>query len=93
MIENEIVRKNLDLHAEWIRYVSEHTEVLDRIPQGAQLVILPSNDPALAKENKRTIERLKAEGLPVVIVHQRYPQYKFHQTYFFLKKSISSSPD
>lgn len=74
MIENEIERKNLDLHAEWIRYVSEHSEVLDQIPQGAQLVILPNNDPALAKENKRTIERLKAEGLPVVIVHLDLPK-------------------
>ncbi len=74
MIENEIVRKNLVLHAEWIRYVSEHTEVLDQIPQGAQLVILPNNDPALAKENKRVIERLKAEGLPIVIVHLDLPK-------------------
>ena len=74
MIENEIVRKNLDLHAEWIRYVSEHTEVLDQIPQGAQLVILPNNDLALAKENKRVIERLKAEGLPIVIVHLDLPK-------------------
>ena len=74
MIENEIVRKNLDIHAEWIRYVSEHTEVLDQIPQGAQLVILPNNDPALAKENKRVIERLKAEGLPLVIVHLDLPK-------------------
>ncbi|ODS33248.1 MAG: hypothetical protein SCARUB_01639 [Candidatus Scalindua rubra] len=74
MSKNEIVRKNLDLHAEWIRYIFEHPEVLDKIPQGAQLVILPNNDPALAKENNKTIGRLKAEGLPVVIVHLDLPK-------------------
>jgi hypothetical protein len=26
---------NLDLHAEWLKYVFEYTDVLDKIPKGA----------------------------------------------------------
>lgn len=74
MSENEIVKKNLELHAEWMRYVFEHPEVLDQIPEGAQLVIIPSNDPILAAENKKTADYLKAEDLPVVIVHLDLPK-------------------
>ena len=44
MTQDEIIRKNLDLHAEWMKYVFEHPDVLDRIPKGAVLVILPEDE-------------------------------------------------
>lgn len=42
MTKNEIVRKNIELHAEWMRYVFEHPKVLDKIPKGAELIIVPN---------------------------------------------------
>ena len=74
MRQNEIARKNLELHAEWMRYVFEHPEVLDQIPKGAELIIIPNNDAALAMENKKTVRELKAKGLPFVIVHLDLPK-------------------
>ena len=57
-----------------IRTKSSNPEALDKFPQGAQVVILPDNDPELARENSKTIEKLKKEGLPVVIVHLDLPK-------------------
>lgn len=74
MSQDEIVKKNFNLHAEWMRYCFEHPEVLDQIPQGAQLVILPDNEPALAAENNKILTRLKVQGLPLVIVHLDLPK-------------------
>jgi hypothetical protein len=39
MIRDEVIRKNLDLHAEWMKYTFENPDVLDRIPKGAVLVL------------------------------------------------------
>ena len=73
-MKNEIVKNNLELHAQWMRYCFEHPEILDKIPEGAQIVIVPDNNPRLAKENMRTAEQLKAKNLPVVIVHLDLPK-------------------
>ncbi len=73
-MKNETVKKNLELHAQWMRYCFEHPEILDKIPEGAQIVIVPDNNPRLAKENMRTAEQLKAKNLPVVIVHLDLPK-------------------
>jgi len=74
MTENEIVKKNLELHAEWLKYLFEHPDVLDELPKGAQVVILPDNDTELAAANSKILEQLKKEGLPVVIVHLELPK-------------------
>ena len=74
MNRDKVVKKNLDLHAEWMRYCFEHPEVLDKIPQGAQLVILPDNDRSLAAENRKIVNDLRAKGLPVVVVHLNLPK-------------------
>lgn len=75
MTKNELVKKNLELHAEWMKYLFQHPEVLDEIPAGAQVVILPDNEPELAKENSKIIQKLKTEKLPIVIVHLELPKF------------------
>lgn len=74
MTKNEIINKNLDLHAEWMRYTFEHPEILDKIPPGAHLVTIPNDDPALAEENAKIVRKLKGKGTPVVIVHINSPK-------------------
>ncbi len=66
-------RKNLDLYAEWMQYVFAHPEVLDRLPPGASLVIVPTDDLALAQANEHTVHSLRAQGLPVVVVRMKSP--------------------
>lgn len=56
MRKEEIVNKNLDLHGEFMKYTFEHPEILDQIPKGATLVILPEDNPFLYKENLKIIK-------------------------------------
>lgn len=74
MEKNEIIKNNFDLHAEWMRYVFEHPEVLDRIPKGAELIIIPNDDSGLARENQKIAQKLKTEGLPFVVIHLDLPR-------------------
>lgn len=74
MTKNEVVSRNLDLHAEWMKYVFEHPDVLDRIPKGAILVILPEDDDELYQENYKVLVESKKEGKPVFAVTMKAPK-------------------
>ena len=68
MKKEPTVRKNLDLLDEFMKYAFDHPEVLDQIPHDASLVILPEGDPSLVKENRKMLNKLKANGEEVVTV-------------------------
>ncbi|MCC6545048.1 MAG: hypothetical protein IT392_11220 [Nitrospirae bacterium] len=74
MTKDEIIRKNLDLHAEWMKYVFEHPDVLDRIPKGAILVILPEDDKETYDENYKVLKENKEKGIPVFVVTMKMPK-------------------
>jgi hypothetical protein len=46
-----IVEKNITLSFEFERYLMEHPEMLDNIPTGEEVVLLPKDDPALYRFN------------------------------------------
>ena len=68
MKKDEIGARNLLIGAEFDKFVMEHPEFLNKIPDGAQLVFLPEYDPELCKENLRLIESLREKGKPVVYI-------------------------
>ena len=74
MTKDEVTKKNLDLHAEWMKYAFENPDVLDRIPKGAVLVILPEDDEELDAENYRVLEENKGKGIPVFVVTMKIPK-------------------
>ena len=74
MTKDEITKKNLDLHAEWMKYAFDHPEVLDRIPKGAVVVLLPEDDKTLYEENYRVLENNKKKGIPVFVVTMKMPK-------------------
>ena len=74
MTKDEVVKKNLDLHAEWMKYVFEHPDVLDTIPKGAVLVMLPEDDKELYAENYKILEQNKRKGIPVFVVTMKMPK-------------------
>jgi len=74
MTKDEIIKKNLDLHAEWMKYVFDNPEVLDKIPEGSVLVILPEDDMELYAENSKVLEENKKKGLPVFVVTMKTPK-------------------
>lgn len=73
MTADEVVRRNLDLHAEWMRYVFENPSVLEQIPAEATLVFVPDDAPELAAENMKAVESARGSGFPVVIIRMKTP--------------------
>ena len=69
-----VIKRNLDLHAEWMRYLFEPPEAMDQIPDGAQVVMLPMDDPGLTRENTKTLTAARARGGAVVVVHLASPK-------------------
>jgi len=74
MKKDEIFKRNLDLHAEWMKYVFENPDVLDRIPKGAVLVILPEDDKELYDENYKILLDNKNRAIPVFAVKMKTPK-------------------
>ncbi len=74
MSDDEKIKKNLDLHAEWMKYVFDNPDVLDRIPKEAVLVLLPEDDPELSQENYKILKENKSKGIPVLAISLRTPK-------------------
>lgn len=76
MKRESIVRKNLDLLDELMKYAFDHPDILDDVPRDASLVILPEGDSSLQKENRKMMSRLKAKGEEVVAIKLRATRRK-----------------
>ena len=74
MTKEEIIKTNLDLHAEFMRYSFENPDILDRIPKGSRLVILPEDDPELYEENLKIVKDSQKKNIPIVIVKMKIPK-------------------
>ena len=72
--KDEVIKKNLDLINEFMKYAFDHPDVLDKIPMDAELVILPIDDPELYSENKKTADSLLKKGEKVIVVEFERPR-------------------
>ncbi len=63
-----IIEKNITLSFEFERYVAEHPEMLNQIPDGAAVVFLPKDDPELYRINLETARKARAEGKATSVV-------------------------
>jgi len=68
MRKGDLFKKNHILGVEFDRYLLEHPEVLEEIPEDAQIYFLPEDDPDLSQENLRIAEAEKTEGRKVILV-------------------------
>ncbi len=64
-----IVSKNIDLSFEFLEYLFEHPEMVEHIPDGAHIAILPEDDPELAElKLQMATEASMKDGKPVLKV-------------------------
>jgi len=68
MTEQEIFSKNLILSTEFDRYVLEHPGFAEKIPENAQVVLLPEDDLELRQKNIEIAKAQRESGQPVVYV-------------------------
>jgi hypothetical protein len=64
-----IVEKNITLSFEFERYIQENPELLEKIPDGAQVVLLPQDDPELYRINLDAARKRHQGGDGVRIVY------------------------
>jgi hypothetical protein len=67
--QETIIEKNITLSFEFERYILEHPQMLEQIPDGAQVVLLPHDDPELYRINLNAAQARQAdETTPIVYV-------------------------
>ena len=72
MTDEEVMGKNLTLSFEFSLYLTEHPEFASKIPNDSRVVLLPGDDPELARINREIAEKAKEledePNRPVVFV-------------------------
>lgn len=68
MSSEDIINKNIDLSTEFSRYVMEHPEFAEKIPDDAVVVLLPEYDPELCEANLALARQRKGSEQPIVYV-------------------------
>ena len=66
--DRDITLKNLELSAEFSRYLFEHPEFEEQLPDGAEVVLLPEFDHSLRMHNEQMGREMEAEGEKVAYV-------------------------
>jgi hypothetical protein len=66
--ERLLVERNIELSAEFSRYLFEHPEIAEKIPLGAELILLPEFDDELKTYNLSLGGGIEAEGGKVIYV-------------------------
>ena len=69
----------MDLLDELMKYAFDHPEILDAIPRDQTLVILPEGDPAMERQNRKTLRRLKASGEKAVTIKLKATKRKVYK--------------
>ena len=67
-IEREMIEKNIELSAEFSRFLFEHPEFEKKIPLDSQVILLPEFDAELKKFNLEMGKQLEKNGVKVVYV-------------------------
>ena len=68
MRKEDLFKKNHILGVEFDRYLLEQPEVLEQIPENAEVYFLPEEDPELSQENLKIAETQKTRGRKIVLV-------------------------
>ena len=66
--EKKMIERNIELSAEFSRYLFEHPEIEDNIPVNAEIILLPEFDLELKEFNLKMGKDIKAEGGKVIYV-------------------------
>jgi hypothetical protein len=86
--EKNYIEKNIELSAEFSRYLFDHPDLSSRIPSDSELVLLPEFDPELKQFNLSLGSKIEAEGGKVtyVIIKNIHPKVYSRLTDIELKQ-------
>ena len=68
MNKSSFAYKNIVLNSEFNKYLVEHPEMTDKMPDNALVVMLPDDDPGLCRKNLTLARRHREQNQPIVYV-------------------------
>jgi len=66
--EKELIERNIELSAEFSRYVFEHPEIEEKISIGTEVILLPEFDNELREFNLQLGRSIENEGGKVIYI-------------------------
>ena len=66
--EKEMIERNIELSAEFSRYIFEHPEIEEKIPFDTEVILLPEYDRELREFNLQLGKNIKNEGEKVIYI-------------------------
>jgi hypothetical protein len=66
--EKKMIERNIELSAEFSRYLFEHSEIEEKIPMESEIILLPEFDEELKEYNLKMGKNMEAEGEKVFYV-------------------------
>ena len=67
-MDEEMIRKNIELSAEFSRFLYDHPEFEEKIPLGAEIIFLPEFDLPLKQSNLELGKELEKGGSMVAYI-------------------------
>jgi hypothetical protein len=65
---HKMIERNIELSAEFSRYLFDHPDLGETIPQDSEIVFLPEFDNDLKSFNVKLGKKMQASGTPVVYI-------------------------
>ena len=66
--KDEMITRNIELSAEFSKYIFEHPDIEEKIPLDAEIVLLPEFDKELKKYNLEIAKRMESESEKVFYI-------------------------
>jgi hypothetical protein len=66
--EKEMIERNIELSAEFSRYIFEHPEIEEKIPIDAEIILLPEFDKELMEYNLKLGKDMELRGEKVTFI-------------------------
>jgi hypothetical protein len=66
--KEDLIERNIELSAEFSRYLFEHPELEEKIPMNAEIILLPEFDQELKKFNLRIGKEMEEKGEKVIFI-------------------------
>ena len=66
--EKEMIERNIELSAEFSRYIFEHPEIEEKIPLDTEIILLPEYDRELREFNLQLGKNIEKEGEKVIYI-------------------------
>jgi hypothetical protein len=81
-IKDDVVKRNISLTGEIMRYLLDNPTVFESLPDNFELVVLPEDDPEVSMFNLDLLKKYGSEDKPIVFARVRYDAAKVEPSIF-----------